>query len=104
MGVSQSSTRLILWAAQDGRSADLLYHLQDVKAESLKGSSLAPHRRSAIHLAAERGRTECVKLLRQAGKAGMIKINLGLRGFVNDCPGDEPKLTSNNIVQESSLL
>jgi len=73
MGGSQSSTRLILWAAQDGRSNDLLYHLSNVKPESLKGSSLAPHRRSAMHLAAERGNTECVRLLRQAGKLALEK-------------------------------
>ena len=68
MGLSQSSTRCILWAAQDGRLNDLVYHLKNARLEALEPSPLAPKRRSAIHLAADGGHSRCVQVLREAGK------------------------------------
>ena len=68
MGMSQSSTRYILWAAQDGRLNDLIYHLKYAKPEMLECSSLVPNRRAAIHLAAAGGHSSCVHVLREAGK------------------------------------
>lgn len=71
MGMTQSqSSKCVLWAAQDGRLNDLIYHLQDAGPEALAASSLSEKRQAPIHLAAIRGHTKCIQVLREAGKSG----------------------------------
>lgn len=67
MGLNQS-TRCILWAAEDGRLNDLLYHLGDMNPRALEPSSLTPKKQAPIHLSAARGHALCIQALVQAGK------------------------------------
>lgn len=67
MGLAQSS-RYLMWAAQDGRLKDLLYHLQSANPEDLKASSLSAKRQAPIHLAVISGHPGCVQALGEAGE------------------------------------
>ena len=67
MGMSQSS-KCVLWAAQDGRLNDLIYHLQGAGPEALEPSGWSEKHQAPIHLAAIRGHTKCIRVLREAGK------------------------------------
>lgn len=61
-----------MWAAQDGRLEDLLYHLQGASPAVLEPSSLSPKRQAPIHLAAIRGHSRCIQVLREAGKSSEL--------------------------------
>ena len=76
MGLTQSHTRYIMWAAQDGRLNDLLYHLRGAKPESLNFSGLSPKRQAPIHLAAIGGHSMCIQALKEAGKFHIGKGSL----------------------------
>ncbi len=69
MGLTESHPRYILWAAQDGRLDDLLYHLEGAEPGALQPSSFSPKRQAPIHLAAIGGHTKCIQVLREAGKS-----------------------------------
>lgn len=74
MGLAQSSSRYIMWAAQDGRLDDLLYHLQGARLEDLQASSLSPKRQAPIHVAAVRGHSACIQALREAGELEVVVL------------------------------
>lgn len=70
MGLTQSqSSKCVLWAAQDGRLNDLIYHLQDAGPQALGPSSWSEKRQAPIHLAAIRGHNKCIQVLREAGES-----------------------------------
>lgn len=65
--MGHSSSRLVSWAAQDGRVNDLIYHLETGGPVSLKPAPNSPRRRSPLHLAAIGGYTQCISVLYDAG-------------------------------------
>lgn len=76
--MGSQSSRCLMWAAQDGRLKDLLYHLQEATPEDLKPSSLSQKRQAPIHVAAISGHPGCVQALGEAGKIvrwGPSKLN-----------------------------
>ena len=68
MGLGQSNTRCLMWAAQDGRLKDLLYHLRYALPEEVNASYLSEKRQAPIHLAAISGHCGCIQALGEAGK------------------------------------
>lgn len=68
MGLSHP--RYVMWAAQDGRVEDLVFHLRHTGKDALKPSANSPKRQSALHVAASRGNAQCVKVLCEAGDYG----------------------------------
>lgn len=75
--MGETHSKYIMWAAQDGRLEDLLYHLQGAGPEALEAtSSLSPKLQSPIHLAAMRGHPRCIQALREAGKGKDFVMDL----------------------------
>ena len=68
MGLSHP--RFVNWAAEDGRADDLVYHLRRSGKEVLNPYPPSPKKRAPIHLAAVAGRTQCVRVLYDAGEGG----------------------------------
>lgn len=77
MGMGMSNQRCIRWAAQDGRTEDLLFHLcQEDPSIALKSVADDQLKRRPIHLAAERGHARCVQILWEAGIAYLTNYKL----------------------------
>ena len=66
--MGQSNPKLVSWAAQDGRTQDLIYHLEVVGPSGLHASAGAEKKRSPLHFAAIGGHLECISVLFDAGK------------------------------------
>ena len=67
--LAMSNQRCIRWAAQDGRTDDLIFHLrQEDPSTALKSLGDDQLKRRPIHLAAAHGHAKCVQILWEAGK------------------------------------
>ncbi len=66
MGIS--NTKLVSWAAEEGRVEELIYYLGKAGPSGLKPASDSERLRTPLHLAAISGRLECISILFDAGK------------------------------------
>lgn len=67
--MGQSSPKLVSWAAKDGRSEDLIYHISTCGPDGLKATAGSEKKRTPLHLAAIGGYIECISILYDAGKS-----------------------------------
>ena len=65
--MGQSHPRLVLWAAQEGRSEDLVFHLGECGSEALKAVADTEKNHAPIHGAASGGHLQCIRILWEAG-------------------------------------
>ena len=70
--MGHGSSRLVSWAAQDGRVNDLVYHLQAAGPLALKPAPQATKKRSPLHLACIGGYTQCISVLYDAGTQSLL--------------------------------
>ena len=59
--------RFAVWAAQDGRVEDLVFHLRRSGKEALKPYANSPKKQTPLHFSAIRGHAQCVRVLCEAG-------------------------------------
>lgn len=74
LAMGHASSRLVSWAAQDGRVNDLIYHLETAGPLALKAAPNATKRRSPLHLAAIGGYTQCISVLYDAGTPSPLTL------------------------------